>query len=156
MPHMAVTGAGPAIQAILSGVVQAGCTALPAAHAQIQSGALVGLGLTAEKRWHDLPNVPTMKEAGFDDFVLDTKIILLAPAKTPKEIVERLAGQLNDYLRRPATRASAQKIGFEVIAWRTGRSQRGNSKGGADVEVCRDAGWRWCRSTAVTPAASRI
>jgi tripartite-type tricarboxylate transporter receptor subunit TctC len=116
MPHMAVTGAGPAIQAILAGTVQSGCTALPAAHAHIQSGALVGLGLTAHKRWHDLPDVPTMQEAGFDDFLLDTKIILLAPARTPKEIVEQLAREINGYLNRSTTRANAQKIGFDVLA----------------------------------------
>jgi len=64
--------------------------ALPGAHPHIVSGTLTGLAVTGEKRWFDLPNVPTMVEAGYPGFVLDTYTLMLLPKKTAPEIGERL------------------------------------------------------------------
>ena len=65
--------------------------ALPGAHPHIVGGTLKGIAVTGEKRWFDLPNVPTMVEAGYPGFVLDTYVMMLVPAKTPPEIVDRLS-----------------------------------------------------------------
>ena len=82
-------GAGPAVQAILSGTVPVACVALPPAQPHILAGKLKALAVTSEKRASGLPDVPTMTELGYKDFVLDTMQALLAPAKTPPEIAVR-------------------------------------------------------------------
>jgi tripartite-type tricarboxylate transporter receptor subunit TctC len=63
--HVPFSGAGPAIQAVLGGITQVCCAALPPAHPQIESGALKALAVTGAQRWFDLPDVPTMVELGF-------------------------------------------------------------------------------------------
>ena len=64
--------------------------ALPPAHSLIKAGTLRALALTGEQRWHDLPDVPTMIELGYEGFVSETFQGLLAPAGTPQPIVDRL------------------------------------------------------------------
>src|ERR1700731_1160594 len=83
MTHVPFSGAGPAIQAILGGTTQVAFAALPPAHAYIESGALKALAVTGVHRWFDLPDVPTMVELGYKDFIADTFQGFLAPGKTP-------------------------------------------------------------------------
>ncbi|MGZ3352371.1 MAG: Bug family tripartite tricarboxylate transporter substrate binding protein, partial [Xanthobacteraceae bacterium] len=99
--HVPFSGAGPAIQAVLGGITQVCCAALPPAHPQIESGALKALAVTGAQRWFDLPNVPTMVELGFKDFIADTFQGFLAPAKTPPAIVERLSAKSIEILKTP-------------------------------------------------------
>src|SRR6201990_988685 len=86
LTHVPFSGAGPAIQAVLSGTTQLAFAALPPAHPHIAAGALKALAGTGEHRWFDLPDVPTMIELGYKDFVSDTFQCLLAPAKTPQAV----------------------------------------------------------------------
>lgn len=109
-------GAAPVVQAMLAKTIPVACCALPPAHPHIQTGALKGLAMSSERRWHDLAGVPTMAEAGFPDFVLDTKQLMLAPAATPPEIVARLSKEVVAILQRPAVRDTLQKGGHEVLA----------------------------------------
>src|SRR6267154_1133272 len=69
MTHVPFSGAGPAIQALLSGTTQVACAALPPAHPFIESGALKALAVTSAHRWFDLPDVPTMVELGFEEVI---------------------------------------------------------------------------------------
>jgi tripartite-type tricarboxylate transporter receptor subunit TctC len=114
--HVPYPGAGPAIQAILSGTVQLCSAALPPAHPHIESGALKALALTGAHRWFDLPQVPTMVELGYKDFIADTFQGFLAPAKTPPEIVELLSTKAIEVLKIPAVAEQLRNGGFEVIA----------------------------------------
>lgn len=109
-------GAGPTVQAVLAKTVPVACCALPPAHPHIQTGTLKGLALSSEKRWPDLPGVPTMAEAGFADFVLDTKQLMMAPAATPPEIVARLSKEVVAILQRPTVKETLQKGGHDVLA----------------------------------------
>ena len=85
-------GGGDAIQALLSGTAQLSSGSLPPAAPHIKAGTLRCLAVTGETRWPDMPDVPTMQEAGYKDFVFATDTVLLAPAKTPTEIV-KVAGE---------------------------------------------------------------
>jgi tripartite-type tricarboxylate transporter receptor subunit TctC len=114
--HVPYSGAGPAIQAILGGIVQLCVAALPPAHPYIESGALKALAVTGAHRWFDLPEVPTMVELGYKDFIADTFQGFLAPAKTPPEIVELLSTKAIEVLKIPAVAEQLRNDGFEVIA----------------------------------------
>ncbi len=116
MTHVPYNGAGPANQALLAQQVDMASGALPGAHPLIVSGALIGLALTGEKRWFDLPNVPTMVEAGYPGFVLDTYTLMLLPTKSPPEIVERLSAATRKVLVKPEVRARLRTVGLEVTA----------------------------------------
>ena len=116
LTHVPFSGAGPAIQAALAGTTQVAFAALPPAHPHIESGALKALAVTGEHRWFDLPNVPTMVELGYKDFISDTFQGFLAPAKTPPEIVARLAAKSVEVLKVEKTAEQLRNDGFEVIA----------------------------------------
>jgi tripartite-type tricarboxylate transporter receptor subunit TctC len=114
--HVPFSGAGPAIQAILGGTTQVAFAALPPAHPHIESGALKALAVTGEHRWFDLPNVPTMIELGYKDFISDTFQGFLAPARTPPAVIDLLARKSIEILKRPAITKQLADNGFEVIA----------------------------------------
>ena len=83
------TGAAPAINSTLGGHTPVAFTALPPAIANVQEGKLRGLAVIAAKRSPALPDVPTMAEAGVPDQESDTLTGIVAPAGTPKEIIDR-------------------------------------------------------------------
>jgi tripartite-type tricarboxylate transporter receptor subunit TctC len=115
MTHVPFAGAGPALQAILGGTVPLMCASLPGAHPLILNHDVVALAVTGSERWYDLPDVPTMIELGYKDFVSDTFHGMLGPAGTPPNIVERLASTLLDILHQPAFHEQLRSLGFEVI-----------------------------------------
>jgi tripartite-type tricarboxylate transporter receptor subunit TctC len=116
MTHVPFSGAGPAIQAILGGITQVAFAALPPAHPYIESGALKALAVTGAHRWFDLPEVPTMVELGYKDFISDTFQGFLAPVKTPPAIVELLSAKSIEVLKDPGIAEQLRNNGFEVIA----------------------------------------
>jgi tripartite-type tricarboxylate transporter receptor subunit TctC len=113
--HVPFAGAGPALQAILAGTVQLACASLPGAHPLILNHDVRALAVTGSERWYDLPDVPTMIELGYKDFLSDTFHGILAPAATPQDVVERLAEALLEILRQPAFHEQLRSLGFEVI-----------------------------------------
>jgi len=115
MAHVPFAGAGPALQAILAGTVPIMCGSLPGAHPLIQSHTLRALAVTGSERWYDLPDVPTMIELDYKDFLSDTFHAMLAPAGTPPDLVTRLATTSQDILRQPAFHEQLRSLGFEVI-----------------------------------------
>jgi tripartite-type tricarboxylate transporter receptor subunit TctC len=116
MTHVPYAGAAPAVQAVLGNVVPVGVTALPPAHPHIKAGKLKALALTGTSRWFDLPDVPTMIELGYKDFVSDTFQGFLAPAGTPTTVIELLSAKAIEILKDPETAEKLRNSGFEVIA----------------------------------------
>lgn len=119
LPRMATVvfpGGGDALKAVMTGTVQLSSGVLAPAHPQIKAGNLVGLAVTGTSRWHDLPNIPTMIESGYPDFVFDTYTALMAPAKTPPDIVAKLEKTALDILAKPDMKAKLTAAGFEVTA----------------------------------------
>jgi tripartite-type tricarboxylate transporter receptor subunit TctC len=116
MATIVFPGGGDALKALLSGTVQLSSGVLAPAHPQIKAGAIKGLAVTGRTRWHDLPDIPTMVESGYPDFVFDTYTALMAPAKTPPEIVGRLEKVALDILNKPDMRERLTQAGFEVTA----------------------------------------
>jgi tripartite-type tricarboxylate transporter receptor subunit TctC len=114
--HVPFSGAGPAIQAIVGGTTQVAFAALPPAHPHIVAGALKALALTGAQRWFDLPEVPTMVELGYRDFLSDTFQGFLAPAATPAAIVDLVSARSIAILKSPDIAAQLRNNGFEVLA----------------------------------------
>jgi tripartite-type tricarboxylate transporter receptor subunit TctC len=116
MSTIVFTGGGEAFQALLSGTVQLSSGVLAPAHPHIKSGAVKALAVTGRSRWDDLPDVPTMEEAGYPNFVFETYSALLVPAKTPPEVVSQLEKTVLSVLSQATTREKLTQSGFQVQA----------------------------------------
>ena len=109
-------GAGPAIQNTVGGHTPIAVTALPPATPQIKEGQLRALMVTSEKRVSTLPDVPTAAEAGLAGQEAYTITGLLAPAGTPKAIVDRLHREVARIVAEPDVQKRLDDLGFQVVA----------------------------------------
>jgi tripartite-type tricarboxylate transporter receptor subunit TctC len=107
-------GGGDAIEALLTGTVQLSSGSLGPALPHIKSGTLRCLAVCGESRWPELPDVPTMEESGYKDFVFATDMVLLAPAKTPPAEVKWLESETLKVLATPAMKDKLFQSGFSV------------------------------------------
>ena len=114
--HIPYPGAAPAVQALLGGQVQATAMTLSVVLPFVNAGTIKVLVVTGEKRWPDLPDVPTIAEAGFSDSVNETFQALFAPAGTPQPIVDRLAKEAIAVYQQPELKKSLREAGYEVTA----------------------------------------
>lgn len=116
MVHVPFTGAGPAMNAVLAGQVDMYAANYGSVSSLIKGGQVRALAVTADKRWSDIPDVPTLDELGIKDADTDTFQALFAPAGTPKEAIDKLSSALKQVLSRPDVRARYDKIGLPVAA----------------------------------------
>ena len=112
--HIPFNGAAPALQAALAGTTDIGSVSIAGLIGFIRSGELKGLAQTGSERWFDLPDVPTMGEAGIPNAVVETSQIFLAPAGTPPPIIRRLAEETQVILQKPDVKAKMLNAGFMV------------------------------------------
>jgi hypothetical protein len=82
----------------------------------IRAGKLRVLGVTTKERAPAAPDLPTLQEAGVADYDASAWQMLVAPAKTPKEIVDRLNAELNAIVREPPTMSDINGRGHIAIA----------------------------------------
>jgi tripartite-type tricarboxylate transporter receptor subunit TctC len=114
LANVVYKGGGDAIAALLAGTAQLSSGSLPPAAPHIKAGTFRCLAVTGDTRWPDMPDVPTMEEAGYKDFVFATDTFLLAPAKTPPEIVSWLEAQTLKVLGTPQMKDKLYAQGFLV------------------------------------------
>ncbi|MCA0422205.1 MAG: tripartite tricarboxylate transporter substrate binding protein [Proteobacteria bacterium] len=114
MVHVPYKSGGEAITGLLGGQVQLFFSGMPPALPQMQAGKLVALAVSTEKRSAAAPEVPTLIELGYAGMTADNWHALVAPARTPLERVQRLAKEISEILKDPATRASLVKLGGEA------------------------------------------
>lgn len=108
-------GTAPAMIDLLSGVVQVMFTGPQVAKANETGGKLKALAVTGPNRLSILPDVPTMDEAGVPGFQLDAWFGLLAPAKTPKPVVDKLNAEVHKAVNDPRFRARLTAVGLEIV-----------------------------------------
>lgn len=96
--HVPYKGSGPAMADLLGGQVPIIFTSIPSAAPQIKAGSAIPLAVTSAKRSPAMPDVPTIAESGYPDFDVRVWYGLLAPAKTPKPIIQTLNTELNKIL----------------------------------------------------------
>jgi tripartite-type tricarboxylate transporter receptor subunit TctC len=108
--------AAPAITSTIAGHTPVAFTALPPAVANIQEGKLRGLAVLSAKRSPELPDVPTMAQAGVRDLESNTLTGIVAPAGTPKDIIERWHREIVRIVALPEVNANLRTLGFDPIA----------------------------------------
>jgi len=101
MTHIPLKGAAPLKQELLAGRLQLGGDQLSSSLAEIRRGALKALATNASKRIAALPDLPTVRELGFPKIEADGWNGLFAPAKTPREVIERLQRETVAAVRHP-------------------------------------------------------
>ncbi len=112
--YVPYTGSAQSVNDLLGGRTQFTIDGLVTLYPLVQAGKIRALGIARSERWPALPDVPTLAESGYPDFVLDAWTGLVAPAGTPPEIVKQLNAAVNDGLKSPAMQESLAK--FSAIA----------------------------------------
>jgi len=115
MTHVPYRGSLPALNDVLAGHIQLMFVDLPPAVGMIESGKIRALGVTPAKRLAALPNVPTIAEAGVPGYAAAAWFMVVAPAKTPKPVVDRLHADLKEVLAQAQTREQIAKLGLTPL-----------------------------------------
>lgn len=98
--HVPYKGQGPALSDLISGQVQMLYSSIPSVLPQVKSGQLNALAVGSAKRVPSLPDIPTISESGVPGYEAYSWVGMLAPAKTPKDIVNRLNREIVDILKQ--------------------------------------------------------
>jgi tripartite-type tricarboxylate transporter receptor subunit TctC len=114
--HIPFAGAAPAVQSTVGGHTPIAFTALPSSMAAIQAGQVRAIGIAATERSEQVPDVPTFAEQGVKDQEADTLTGIVAPAGTPKEIVELLSREIAKGVARPEVKERLAVLGFKPVA----------------------------------------
>ncbi len=112
--HVPYKGSGPAMQDLVSGQVKVSFAGIPNALSHLKSGRLRALAVSTSKRWPDLPDVPTVAEAGIAGYEATLWLSLAAPAGTPSDIVQRLYSETAKALQDPELQLSFRLAGVEA------------------------------------------
>ena len=107
-------GSSPAVTDLLAGNVQVMFETLPSAATQVRAGKLRALAVTSAERSPLFPDVPTVAESGFPGYEASTWYGVMAPAKTPPEVVRAMNDAINTVLQREDIKAVWRKFGVEA------------------------------------------
>ena len=113
--HVPYKGNAPALTDAIGGHVEMILSGVPALVPHIQSGRLRGIAIGSMKRFPALPNVPTFDESGLKGYEASTWFGLLAPVKTPRDIVTKLSADVDKVLKGPDIRDRFMAEGIEPI-----------------------------------------
>jgi tripartite-type tricarboxylate transporter receptor subunit TctC len=122
MVHIPFAGGGPALQSAVAGHTPIVFAALPPAIPLVKSGDLRGLAIVGPKRASSLPNVPTMTEAGLPGQEAETILLALAPAGTPKPIVDLLQREIVKAVKMPEVVQRLDIFGFSPLGTTPGEA----------------------------------
>jgi tripartite-type tricarboxylate transporter receptor subunit TctC len=113
--HVPYRGSAPALTDVVGGRVEVSSDNLPAVQPFVEAGKLRALAVTTTKRWPELPDVPTVAEAGVPGYEASAWFTIAAPAKTPREIIDKVNASVNKYMSEPETIARMRKLGAEPV-----------------------------------------
>jgi tripartite-type tricarboxylate transporter receptor subunit TctC len=115
MVHVPFKGSGPALVALMSGQVDWGTMAVPGAIPLVKAGKVRGLAVLSEKRVPALPQIPTAVESGVEGFVVSIWYGILAPAATPRNVINRLNSELHKVLASPDLKERLANSGVDPL-----------------------------------------
>ena len=114
MVHVPYKGSGQAIADVLAGQVQVFITTPPSVMGHVQTGKLKALAVTGKTRHPQMPQVPTVAEAGLSGFELESWVALYAAAGTPPAVLQKLSQEVKRSMELPETKQRADAAGIEV------------------------------------------
>ena len=118
--HVPYKGSGPAMQDLLGGQVSVSFAGVPNVLGQVRAGKLRALGVTTSKRWSELPDVPTIAEAGVPGYEATLWLDIVGPAGMPADIVQRLQVEIGKALKDAELQKAFHAAGVEA-AYLTGK-----------------------------------
>ena len=113
--HVPYKGSAEAIVAVVSGNTMLGLDSLQSTMPHVRAGKLKALGIAALRRSPVAPDVPTIAEQGYPGFEVGSWYALLAPAGTPKPIVDYLNAEVRKALATPEMQQTLTGLGLEII-----------------------------------------
>ena len=111
--HVPYKGSGPAQQDLMSGIIKVSFVGTPIAIPHMKSGRLKALGVSTAKRSPEMPEVPTVAEAGVPGYEAIVWIGMLAPAGTAREIIAKLNGEIGKLVRTGEVKKLLTPTGME-------------------------------------------
>jgi tripartite-type tricarboxylate transporter receptor subunit TctC len=109
--HVPYRGSAPMLQDLLAGNLQFTIDTVPGVMSFVSSGTLKALAITGKSRSPALPDVPNNIDAGIPTVEMASWLVLLAPARTPRPIVDRLNAEVNAAIKEPELRDKILKLG---------------------------------------------
>ena len=112
--HVPYKGSGPAVVDLIAGHVSMNFDTMPPVLPHIRSGKLKALAVTTPQRASQLAQVPTMIESGLKGFEMTNWYGVMAPAKTPRELITRLNTEVNKIMMQPEPKAKLEEVGTQL------------------------------------------
>ncbi len=112
--HVPYKGSGPAMQDLISGQVGVSFAGVPNVLGHVKSGRLKALAVTTPKRWSELPDVPTLAEAGVAGYEATLWLNISGPAGLPADIVQRLYAEISKALQDTDLQTSFRSAGVDA------------------------------------------
>ncbi|MGZ8156580.1 MAG: Bug family tripartite tricarboxylate transporter substrate binding protein [Burkholderiales bacterium] len=113
--HVPFKGVGPAVPALISGEAHMMMNAIPELLPHTKGGKLRVIGSLTEKRHPFIADVPTFIEQGYKEFVMGNWTGIVAPAKTPKAVIDKLASEITRIIRAPEMSQRLQEMGVDPM-----------------------------------------
>lgn len=113
--HVPFAGSAPAITSLMGGNIDIMFDALPSSMQQAKAGKIVPLAILDQTRFPQLPDVPTLKEAGYPNAEASAWFGVVAPAKTPPAVVAELNKAINEALKKPDLVEKLRNIGAQPM-----------------------------------------
>ena len=114
--HVPYKGSGPAMQDLISGQVAVSFAGIPNVLGHVKSGRLRALAVTTPKRWSELPEVPTLAEAGVAGYEATLWLNISGPAGMPADIVQRLYAEISKALQDPELQNNFRSAGVDATS----------------------------------------
>lgn len=113
--HVPYKGAAQALTDVMSGQVELYMSSIPTLLGHVRNGKMRAIVVTSARRSHQLPDTPTLAEAGYKDFDAISWFGILAPAGTPAPVVQKLNQAINEALKQPDVAERLRSEGGDVL-----------------------------------------
>ena len=113
--HVPYKGGGPMLIDLMGGQIQLGFDNLPSSMPHIKAGKIRPIAVTTTERWPQAPEIPTIAESGVPGYEVSAWFGLLAPAGTPKPIVDHLQKAVAEILKMPQVNAQLLELGAKPV-----------------------------------------